>query len=226
MLGVCALLPAGNGTLLFFDLHRFFIAIARVAVNEDGHSGSVPHSTVWDEGAKTNKRRVLQALWEFVWVPGLPDLWRHGSVGWPCIHVGAAEVASRPYSVGMLVKLCAFLVACIGLQWFTTLVHVAYRMWKYSSLVSVRPGSGLSWSQQFPSLGGVDVQFRCRLFRLDRASIFGVPVGFWVLCCGLETSCLVDLAALSPAVFVLTIAGFGGLGCGQYGQTPPITNNQ
>ena len=29
MLGVCALLPVGNGTPLFFDLHRFFIAIAR-----------------------------------------------------------------------------------------------------------------------------------------------------------------------------------------------------
>ena len=69
---------------------------------------TAPHPTVRDEGAKTKKRRVLQALWEFAWVPGLPDLWRHGSVGWPCIPVGAADVAAWPYSVGMLVKLCAF----------------------------------------------------------------------------------------------------------------------
>ena len=80
-------------------------------------------------------------------------------------------------------------------------------MWRCSSFMSVRPESGLSWSQQFPSLGGVDVQFRCRLFRLVRASVFGVPVGFLVLCCWPHVSCLVDLAALPPAVLVLTIAG-------------------
>ena len=69
---------------------------------------TAPHPTVRDEGAKTKKRRVLQALWEFAWVPGLPGLWRLGSVGWPCIPVGAADVAAWPYSVGMLVELCAF----------------------------------------------------------------------------------------------------------------------
>ena len=41
--------------------------------------------------------------------PGPPDLWRHGSVGWPAIHVDEADVAVWPYSAGMLVKLCAFL---------------------------------------------------------------------------------------------------------------------
>ena len=89
------------------DLHRFFLAIARVVVNEDGLCGSAPYPTVWDGGAKLERRRVLQALWEFAWVPGTPDLWGHGSVGWLCIHVGAADVAAWP-SVGMLVELCAF----------------------------------------------------------------------------------------------------------------------
>ena len=143
MLGVCALLPAGNGAIVS-DLHRFFIAISRVVVNEDGHNVSAPHPTVWDEGAETKKRGVLQAVRAFAWVPGPPGLSRLGSFGWPCIHVGGADVASWPYSVGMLVKLCAFLVACTGLQWFMTLVRLAYRMWRCSS--SMRGGRPVSES--------------------------------------------------------------------------------
>ena len=106
ILGVCALLLVGNCTPLFLTFTAFFIAIARVAVNEHGHSGSVPHSTVWDRGAKPKRRRVLQALWEFAWVPGSPG----GMVRLAGLvfHVGAADVAAWPYSVGMLVKLCAF----------------------------------------------------------------------------------------------------------------------
>ena len=34
------------------------------------------------------------------WVQGPPDLWRHGSVGWPATHVDAADVAVWPYSLG------------------------------------------------------------------------------------------------------------------------------
>ena len=41
--------------------------------------------------------------------PGPPDLWRHGSVGWPDIHVDEADVAVWTNSAGMLVTLCAFL---------------------------------------------------------------------------------------------------------------------
>lgn len=94
---------------IVFDLHRFFIAIARAVVDEDGHNGSAPHPIVWDRGVKPERRRVLQAVTEFAWVPGPPDLWRHGSVGSLCLSVGAADVAAWPYSVGMLVKLCVFL---------------------------------------------------------------------------------------------------------------------
>ena len=39
----------------------------------------------------------------------LLTFWRHGSVDWPAIHIDAAGAAVWPYSVGMLVKLCAFL---------------------------------------------------------------------------------------------------------------------
>ena len=72
-----------------------------MVVNEDGHNGSAPRPTVWDRGAKPQRRRVLQAVRGFAWVPGPPGLWRLGSVGWPCIHVDA-DVAAWPYSLGSL----------------------------------------------------------------------------------------------------------------------------
>ena len=100
ILGVCALLPARSGTLSF-------LAVAPVVVND--HGGSAPRPTVSFRGARRKRRRVLQAVRDFAWVPCPPDLWRHASVGWPGVHVGDADVASWPYSVGMLVKLCAFL---------------------------------------------------------------------------------------------------------------------
>ena len=49
---------------------------------------------------------------------------------------------------------------------------------------------------QASGIGGLDAQFRCRLFRLVQALIFGVRVGFWepffffALC----VLCLVELA--------------------------------
>ena len=47
----------------------------------------------WVGLVKTRKTRV--SAWEFAWVPGPVGLWRHGSVGWPCIEVRG--------------KLCSFL---------------------------------------------------------------------------------------------------------------------
>ena len=46
-----------------FDLQRFFIAIARAAVNDDGHAGVVLHPTVWSSG-------VLLRFVRFVFLPG------------------------------------------------------------------------------------------------------------------------------------------------------------
>ena len=78
-------------------------------VNEDGHGGSAPHPTVWDLGRQPQRRRVLQAVREFAWILGPVGLWKHGSVGWPVIHVGDADLAAWPYSPSMLGKLWAFL---------------------------------------------------------------------------------------------------------------------
>ena len=69
------------------DLQRFFIAIARAAVNNDGRAGVALHPTVWSSGGPVKVRKVRVSAWEFAWVPGPVGLWRHGSVGWPSIEV-------------------------------------------------------------------------------------------------------------------------------------------
>ena len=80
------------------ELHRFFIAIARAAVNDDGCAGGL-----------AKKRQIRVFLWEFACVPGPVGLWRHGSLSWPCIEVCEGDVGFWPYSVGLLVKLCSLL---------------------------------------------------------------------------------------------------------------------
>ena len=74
------------------ELHRFFIAIARAAVNEDGCAGVALHPIVWSSGGLVKRCKIRVSAWEFAWVPGPIGLWRHGSVGWPCIEVSGADV--------------------------------------------------------------------------------------------------------------------------------------
>ena len=62
--------------LVVLELHRFFIAIARVAVNDDGCAGVALHPTVWSSGGLAKKRKVRVSAWEFAWVPGPVGLWR------------------------------------------------------------------------------------------------------------------------------------------------------
>ena len=83
------------------DLHRFFIAVARAAVNEDGCAGVALHPTVWSSGGPVKRRKVRVSAWEYVWVPGPVGLWRHGSFSWPRIEVCYVDVGFWPYSVGL-----------------------------------------------------------------------------------------------------------------------------
>ena len=91
------------------ELHRFFVAIALAAVNEDGCAGVALHPSVWSSGGLVKRRKVCVSAWEFAWVPGPVGLWRHGSFSWPCIEVRDFDVGFWPYSVGLYVKLCSFL---------------------------------------------------------------------------------------------------------------------
>ena len=128
---------------LVFDLHRFFIATACVAVNVDGHSGFAPYPNVRDWGAKPKRRRVLQAVSEFAWVPGLPG-------GMVRLAGLVSTLVLLTLLLGLTLLVCSLscvlflgsLEACTCLQWFMTFVHLAYRMWRCSFFMSVGPGSG------------------------------------------------------------------------------------
>ena len=86
------------------ELHRFFIAIARTALNEDGVVGTSLHPTVWSTAANPKRKRVEQAVRNFAWLPGPAGLWTSAWHRHPVACVGEADVAGWPFSVGLLVK--------------------------------------------------------------------------------------------------------------------------
>ena len=47
------------------ELHRFFVAIARAAVNEDGCAGVALHLTVWSGGGLIKRRKTRVSAWDF-----------------------------------------------------------------------------------------------------------------------------------------------------------------
>ena len=91
------------------DLHRFFIAISRAVVNDDGKGGTAPDPMVWCAGSKSEKRKPMDAVRDLAMLPGPVRLRAGGSFKWPRIDITAADVARWPFSTGVLVKLAAFL---------------------------------------------------------------------------------------------------------------------
>ena len=159
---------------LVLDLHHFLIAIARAAVNNDGCARGCLASYCLVQRGPAKKRRVRVSAWEFAWVPGPVGLWRHGSVGWPCIEVGEDDVGFWPYSVGLLVKFCSFLSS---LHWPSTVDDLGVGGVSFVELLMLYE----RWARcLFQSRVACIVQFQCRLFLMDRALIFGDPAGFWV----------------------------------------------
>ena len=90
-------------------LHRFFIAIARVALNDDGVAGTTLHPVVWSAAANPKRRRVEQAIRNFAWLPGPAHLWVSVWYQMPVACIGEADVAIWPFSVDLLVKFVHFL---------------------------------------------------------------------------------------------------------------------
>ena len=174
------------------DLQRFFIAIARAAVNDDGHAGVALHPTVWSSGGPAKVRRVRVSAWEFAWVPGPVGLWRHGSVGWPSIEVREDDVGFWPYSVGLLVKFCSFLSS---LHWPSTVddlgvggvsyveLLILYERWAGERLVlemsvpkSRRLHRPISVSA-VPDGPSIDIWRSCRFLGAMVRALSGLPGG-------------------------------------------------
>ena len=54
---------------VIWNLHRFFVAIARAVVNDDGKSGTAPDPLVCCAGAVPKRRRSVEAVREFAMLP-------------------------------------------------------------------------------------------------------------------------------------------------------------
>ena len=100
---------AGVGTLLFLDLHRFFIAISRAVVNHDNREGTAPDPLVWSAGALPKRRRLLDAVRNSAMLPGPAVIWTSDWVSVPPVVIAADDVCAWPYCVGIQVKWDAFL---------------------------------------------------------------------------------------------------------------------
>ena len=98
-----------HGYPMIMDLHRYFIAVARVAVNHDPGHGTAPDPTVWCTGAAAKRAKPREAVCDFAAAPG-PDAL--GLNGWFC--VASSPLASDdfdlwPYSTGLFIQFSAFL---------------------------------------------------------------------------------------------------------------------
>ena len=56
------------------DLHRFFIAMARAVVINDGKGGIAPDPMVWSSAGRPKRRRPVEAVRDFAMLPGLQRL--------------------------------------------------------------------------------------------------------------------------------------------------------
>ena len=84
------------GTLFTLGLHRFFIAIARAAVNHDGLGGTAPDPLVWSAGALHKRRRLVHAFRDRAFLPGPPGIWHSEWFQIPAAVVCADDVALWP----------------------------------------------------------------------------------------------------------------------------------
>ena len=97
----------GRWYLVMLLLHRLFIAIARTVVNHHGVGGTESDAVEWSAGSFPEKRRNMQAVRDFAI-----------TCTWTCAYLGflvggvrpdVISVVAWPFSVSLLVKMCAFL---------------------------------------------------------------------------------------------------------------------
>ena len=113
------------------ELHRFFIAIARAALNEDGLVGTSLHPVVWSAAANPKRRRVEQAVRNFAWLPGHPRLWSGRWFQVPGACIGEDDVAAWPFLLAFWLRLCVSWAHCTGLVRLVILVLVGSLIWNF-----------------------------------------------------------------------------------------------
>ena len=86
----------------------FFVAIARAVVNHDDGGGTAPNPLVWSAGSLPKKRRDVDAVRNFAFLPPV-DIWSGDWVSSAVSCITVEDVRVWPYSVSLLVKMSAFL---------------------------------------------------------------------------------------------------------------------
>ena len=109
MLVVICLGSVDAGFPVTIDLHRFLIAISRAVVNHVDGDGTAPDPLVWSAGVLPKRRRLVHAVRDRVFLPGPAGIWEREWIALAATPVTAEDVGAWPYSVGILVKLVAFL---------------------------------------------------------------------------------------------------------------------
>ena len=94
---------------LIMDLHRYFIAVARIAVNHDPGHGTAPDPTVWCVGAPAKRANLSEAVCEYAAAPGPVALGWNGWSKVPASPLTNGDFDLWPYSPGLLIKFSAFL---------------------------------------------------------------------------------------------------------------------
>ena len=84
-------------------LHRFFVAIARAVVNHDDGGGTAPNPLVWSAGSLPKRRRVVDAVRDFAFLPGPVGIWSEDWVSSAVSCITVEDVRVWPYSVSLLV---------------------------------------------------------------------------------------------------------------------------
>ena len=90
-------------------LHRFFVAIARAVVNHDDGGGTAPNPLVWSAGSLPKRRRVVDAVRNFAFLPCPVGIWSGDWVSSAVSCITVEDVRVWPYSVSLLVKMSVFL---------------------------------------------------------------------------------------------------------------------
>ena len=102
------------------------------------------------------RRWIVHAVRNYALMPGLAPIWDSGCV-W----------CSWPYSVGILVKVVAFLGS---LHWPAAGADLVVGGVSYVELLILQQfWAGERLVLLFPAIDGLDVQFQCQLFRLVQA---------------------------------------------------------
>ena len=194
---------------IFRELHRFFIAIARSVLNDDGMSGTTLHPVVWSAAANLKRRRVERGVGNVTRLPGPVHLWTSDWYQLPIACISEGDVAAWPFSVGLLLKICSFFSS---LHWPRGAVDLGVGGISYLELLILYEkwaGERLVIEGAVPLRGVWGVQFQCRLFRLVQALILGALAAFWRVLSGFLLCYLVGCLGFCPVTLVLIIAEAG-----------------